>query len=116
MKLRKWNRIIHRDLGYIFCGMCIIYGLSGIALNHMEDWNPDYIIKTREIILEDLPAPGPVSREEAENLVARSDADHRYRSHFFPKDNILKLFLKSTCTVLVVSIFGRASFIIASLI
>jgi len=45
MKLRKWNRIIHRDLGYIFFGMSIIYGLSGIALNHIGDWNPDYIIK-----------------------------------------------------------------------
>ncbi|MFC2098794.1 PepSY-associated TM helix domain-containing protein [Bacteroidota bacterium] len=94
MKLRKWNRIIHRDLGYIFFGMSIIYGLSGIALNHLEDWNPDYIIKTSEVVLENPPAPGPVSREQAENLVDNLKGDYQYRSHFFPGEKTLKIFLK----------------------
>lgn len=44
MNLRKINRAIHRDLGYFFFGMAIIYGLSGIALNHRHQWNPNYII------------------------------------------------------------------------
>ena len=94
MKLRKWNRIIHRDMGYIFFGMSLIYGLSGIALNHLDDWNPNYIIKTREIILDDLPLPGPVSKQEASGIVDRIDDRYHYRSHFFPKENILKIFLK----------------------
>ena len=41
---RKWNRVLHRDLGYLFFGMSVIYALSGIALNHVNDWNPSYII------------------------------------------------------------------------
>ncbi len=94
MKLRKWNRIIHRDLGYIFFGMSIIYGLSGIALNHLDDWNPDYIIRVYETKLDDLPGPGPVSREQAESLVERIDGSYQYRNHFFPQENILKIFLK----------------------
>ena len=73
MKLRKWNRIIHRDMGYIFFGMSVIYGLSGIALNHLDDWNPNYIIKIREVILEDLPSPGPISKQEASGIVDRID-------------------------------------------
>ena len=44
MNIRKINRAVHRDLGYFFCGMAIIYGLSGIALNHRHQWNPNYII------------------------------------------------------------------------
>ncbi len=45
MKLRRINRAVHRDLGYFFFGMCIIYGISGIALNHRHHWNPNFIIK-----------------------------------------------------------------------
>jgi len=93
MKLRKWNRIIHRDLGYVFFGMSIIYGLSGIALNHLDDWNPDYIIRTGEIILDDIPQPGTITRQQAAGLVDRIDRDYRYKSHFFPQENILKIFL-----------------------
>ncbi len=51
MKLRRINRAVHRDLGYFFFGMCIIYGLSGIALNHRHDWNPNYIITEEEFQL-----------------------------------------------------------------
>ena len=36
LKWRKWNRAVHRDFGYLFLGMTIIYALSGIALNHMK--------------------------------------------------------------------------------
>lgn len=34
--LRKWLRIIHRDLGYFFVGITFVYGISGIILNHKE--------------------------------------------------------------------------------
>jgi len=51
MKIRKINRAIHRDLGYFFFGMCIIYGLSGIALNHRHQWNPNYIITQKSLQL-----------------------------------------------------------------
>ncbi len=44
MNWRKWNRWIHRELGFLFFGMTIIYGISGIALNHscsptLESWH-----------------------------------------------------------------------------
>jgi uncharacterized protein len=43
--LRRWNNAIHRDLGYFFFGMTIIYALSGIILNHFKSGDfihPDY--------------------------------------------------------------------------
>ena len=55
IKWRKWNRAIHRDLGYLFVAMTIIYSLSGIAINHLNDWNPNYII-TIEDIRVDIPS------------------------------------------------------------
>ncbi len=41
-KIRKWLRIIHRDLGYVMVGITIIYGISGYILNHMDGTDPAY--------------------------------------------------------------------------
>ncbi len=41
-KWRKWNNILHRDIGYIAVALTIIYGISGLAINHVADWNPNY--------------------------------------------------------------------------
>ena len=55
-KWRKWNRAVHRDFGYLFFGMTIIYALSGIAINHINDWNPNYKVYTEDIKV--APYPG----------------------------------------------------------
>jgi len=48
---RKVNRNLHRDMGYLTAGLTIIYALSGLAVNHMEDWNPSYSITTSDIAI-----------------------------------------------------------------
>jgi hypothetical protein len=40
-----WEYIIHRDLGYLCFGLTIIYVISGVAVNHIQDWNPNYVIE-----------------------------------------------------------------------
>lgn len=35
---RAWLRAIHRDIGYLAIGFTVIYAVSGIAQNHIEDW------------------------------------------------------------------------------
>ena len=39
---RRWNNILHRDFGYLAVGLTLIYAISGIAVNHIDDWNPNY--------------------------------------------------------------------------
>ncbi|MDQ7007905.1 MAG: PepSY-associated TM helix domain-containing protein [Acidobacteriota bacterium] len=39
---RRWNNILHRDLGYFCVALTIIYAVSGIAVNHVHQWNPNY--------------------------------------------------------------------------
>ncbi len=94
MKIRKWLRIIHRDMGYIFFGMSLVYGISGIALNHLDDWNPDYIIKISEATLPDVPAADDISKKVAGSLARQIDQNYQYRSHFFPGQGVLKIFIK----------------------
>ena len=45
MKWRKWNNIIHRDIGYLCFGLTIIYAVSGVAVNHIHSWNPTYKVE-----------------------------------------------------------------------
>lgn len=41
-KWRKWNNLLHRDLGYLAVGLTLVYAISGVAVNHIDDWNPSY--------------------------------------------------------------------------
>jgi uncharacterized protein len=51
---RAWLRAIHRDFGYLAIGFTLIYAISGIAQNHIEDWG-DVSFKATERTLT-LPA------------------------------------------------------------
>lgn len=42
MRLRRVIVPLHRDLGYFFAGLTVLYALSGIAVNHIDHWNPSY--------------------------------------------------------------------------
>lgn len=37
-----WLRTLHRDLGFFMVGVCIVYGVSGILLNHMNGRDPSF--------------------------------------------------------------------------
>jgi hypothetical protein len=41
-KPRPWIRAIHRDFGYFVVGLTIIYAVSGLAVNHIKDWDPNF--------------------------------------------------------------------------
>ena len=39
---RPWLRAIHRDFGYFGVGLTFVYALSGLAVNHVADWDPSF--------------------------------------------------------------------------
>jgi hypothetical protein len=50
----RWRRLVivlHRDIGYFLSGLVVVYCLSGLALNHVDDWNPDFVIEKRSVKL-----------------------------------------------------------------
>lgn len=58
-KARRTIIALHRDVGYLVAGLTIAYAVSGIAVNHIEDWNPSYVM-TREVVeLGELPGGDP---------------------------------------------------------
>ncbi|UOF01505.1 PepSY-associated TM helix domain-containing protein [Bdellovibrio reynosensis] len=54
-KLFLLNRSFHRDIGYFCVGLILIYAISGIAVNHVDSWNPSYVITRSEHTLKHLP-------------------------------------------------------------
>jgi hypothetical protein len=42
MKITYWLRVIHRDLGFLVVGISLVYGISGILLNHMNGKDPAF--------------------------------------------------------------------------
>jgi hypothetical protein len=100
MNWRKINNIIHRDFGYFFFGMTIIYALSGIALNHLKDWNPSYIIERNEIFLEADENLESLKKESVMTIFNDFVTASEYKSHYYPDSSSLKIFLKnSTITI-----------------
>ena len=39
---RPLLRSLHRDTGYVAVGLTLIYALSGLAVNHIADWDPNF--------------------------------------------------------------------------
>lgn len=111
--LRKWSRILHRDIGYFFIGTTIIYALSGIALNHMSDWNPNYSVELKDFVSDHSFVKSDLIKNNIELLL--DDIDHRgnYKQHYYPDAETLKIFLKGGSSILidVPSGKGRAEFL-----
>lgn len=96
---RKLNRVLHRDLGYFFTGMVIIYALSGIALNHRNEWNPSYVITLHTEKFEPSDALRSNQKEAIRQFLTTYGEDKNYKSHYKPASNVTKIFLHNGSSV-----------------
>lgn len=92
---RKWFRIVHRDFGYLFFGLTLAYSISGIALNHLDDWNSNYIIVRQEIKI-DKPhlIRKDMTKDEVRDMIEPIGEARSYKNHYFPESDQMKIFLK----------------------
>ncbi|RLD66493.1 MAG: hypothetical protein DRI84_04695 [Bacteroidetes bacterium] len=93
-KLRKLNRATHRDVGYFFVAMIIVYSLSGIAINHIDDWDPSYVVNKWEVQTSSPINKNTFNTVQAKALLEEFDIDYRYRKFYFPNEDRLKVFFK----------------------
>lgn len=66
---KNWRavlRTIHRDFGFFAVGLTLIYATSGVAVNHINDWNPSFKEYQRSLT---LAGPLPEDDGEAASLV-----------------------------------------------
>ena len=65
---RAWLRAVHRDVGYLAVGFTLIYALSGIAMNHLDDWDPNF--RASEVQLKITPISDDLSDDDAVARIA----------------------------------------------
>lgn len=100
-KLRKWNNIIHRDLGYFFFALTVIYGLSGIALNHkvIDKWNADYIVTKQDFKTDIQFEKGATDNEQVKSLLNKFGEADNIKKFYFPDKDKLRIFLEEGLVV-----------------
>lgn len=107
-KWRRWNAAVHRDLGYLCAGLTLVYAVSGVAVNHRADWNPNYAQQAETVRLErvDLSAPtapdfvDEVLADFVDEVLAELGLAGRVRGTFRPDPGSLQIFLETgTVTV-----------------
>ena len=108
--LRRWNNAIHRDTGYFFLGMTLIYAISGIVLNHFKSGDfahPDYAKSFREFKAP-IPKGSTIDQAYIDLLLKEIGEEGQYKSHVMGS-NYFKVFLKHG-SVLVDMMNGSAVF------
>ena len=100
MKWRKWNNVIHRDLGYLCVGLTLVYAISGLAVNHYRDWNPNYRVASSTANLGPLELDDQESSASAQEILDRLGQSGTIRTTFQPDPNTLQIFVEeNTITV-----------------
>ena len=69
LALRPWLRALHRDIGYFAVGLTVVYAVSGLAVNHLKDWDPNFkqVSRTHQ-----LPLPLPTDDDAASKSALRA--------------------------------------------
>ena len=106
MNIRKTLRWLHRDFGYLVVGITFIYTVSGIAMNHRQDWNPHYSMITEEI---NVAANDQMeySKDEITSILQKFTNHPVYKKHFITKDATIKVFVEEG-TVIYTPLEGKA--------
>ena len=76
--------------------MILIYAMSGIALNHRREFNPNYSVDRIEYKIDKkLPAKAQIDKDYVvSSILADIDEQDNYTKHYFPVDGQMKVFLK----------------------
>ncbi len=90
---RKLLRVLHRDIGYLAVGLTLIYGISGIAVNHIADWNPNYSIQKTTIVLDSIPKH--LGKDEMTSFILQAIGETgNVKNSFRPSPNELEIFVE----------------------
>jgi hypothetical protein len=90
VRLRRLIVATHRDLGYFFAGLTVLYAISGVAVNHIEHWNPNYVLRTE--VLEIGTLEGRTRDDLTGEVLERMGIDQRPNSSVMMGPDELRVF------------------------
>jgi hypothetical protein len=89
---RRWSIALHRDVGYLATAMTLAYAISGIAVNHIADWNPNY--RMSKTFVDVAPIAATTTPEMVAAAVERLGLDAAPTGSFRPDPQTLQLFYR----------------------
>lgn len=90
---RRWNNVLHRDIGYLCVGLTLVYVVSGVAVNHIGDWNPSYTVERRAGFVGPLAGVDVGADSSVRASLARLGLAPSYRTTFRTDSATLRVFL-----------------------
>jgi hypothetical protein len=88
---RAWLRSLHRDVGYFIVGLTFIYALSGLAINHIGQIDPNFkIVETKHRIAATLPRDDVDAAASA--VLVQLGVGDEPRDYFFEEDDRLEIY------------------------
>lgn len=94
---RAWLRALHRDAGYIAVGLTFVYAVSGLAINHIGAWDPNFkTVVTRHQLAGALPRDEKAAvRQVLSELAIREEP----REGYYESDGSLQIFFDERTVV-----------------
>ncbi|HYP99980.1 MAG TPA: PepSY-associated TM helix domain-containing protein [Polyangiaceae bacterium] len=82
LALRPWLRALHRDVGYFAVGLTVVYAVSGLAVNHLKDWDPNFkqVSRTHQLALPLPTDDDAASKSALRALGVREEPREVYRA------------------------------------
>ena len=95
MRLKKLNFVLHRDIGYLCIGLTILYAISGVAVNHIDDWNPSYEITKENKSIGKIEHKSIIlTKNEVLEIVDKIGAKQAFKNYHQPREDKLHIFLE----------------------
>lgn len=93
MHWRKLNILTHRYLSYYFFGLTVVYSISGFAVNHIHDWNSNYIINRKEVAISPLKDTEEISKQELDKIISDLQINVSYKDDniFYPSEDKIEV-------------------------
>lgn len=96
LKFRKYCRKIHSHLSFFFVGIILIYAISGLTMNHLKDFNPQYIVLNENYFADGkFPHAHNFTKEDVIKLLENVGESTNYTKHFYPNNSTMRVFLES---------------------
>ena len=92
IRWRKTFRALHRDIGYAVAALTLAYCISGIAVNHIHDWNPNYRFTEQKVDIGALPT-GSYAAMQQHVMTALSIDERKVKGHFMETETQFRVFL-----------------------
>jgi len=93
---------LHRDLGYLFAEIALIYAISGIAMNHRNSFNPNFSVDNVSFVLPQSVAAkcDDVNAGDIDAILEAADCPRsQYTKHFMDAEGRLKILIKGGSSI-----------------